>query len=76
MVTSILSAPSAPDLLLVRLRAPPGVVLSVLRMKNFILVPLEFKKTCRKLVDYLKKHNFDEQKPPKYRRKTFFHVIV
>ena len=59
-----------------RLRAPPVVVLSVLRLKIFVLVPLEFKKTCKKVVDYLKKHNFVEQKPPKFRRKTFFHVIV
>lgn len=27
-------------------------------------------------MDYLKKHNFDEQKPPKYRRKTIFDTIV
>ena len=76
MVTSILSAPSAPDLLLVRLRAPPAVVLSVLRMKNFVLVPLEFEKKPKKVVDYLKKHNFEAQKPPKYRRKTIFNNIV
>ena len=31
---------------------------------------------CKKVVDYLKKHNFDEQKPPKFRRKTFFHAVV
>ena len=45
-------------------------------MKNFVLVPLEFEKKPKKVVDYLKKHNFEAQKPPKYRRKTFFHVIV
>ena len=58
------------------MRAPPVVVLSVLRMRNFVLVPLEFEKKPKKVVDYLKKHNFEAQKPPKYRRKTFFHVIV
>ena len=59
-----------------RLRAPPGGELSVLRMKDFVLVPLEFEKTQKKVVDYLKKHTFDEQKPPKFRRKTIFDNIV
>ena len=45
-------------------------------MRNFVLVPLEFEKKPKKVVDYLKKHNFEAQKPPKFRRKTFFHVIV
>ena len=58
------------------MRAPPVVVLSVLRLEIFVLVPLEFKKTCKKVVDYLKKHNFDGQKPPKFRRKTIFNIIV
>ena len=58
------------------MRAPPVVVLSVLRMKTFVLVPLEFEKTRKKIVDYPKKHTFDEQKPPKYRRKTNFDIIV
>ena len=74
--SSILSPLAPTDRSGVRLRAPPVVVLSVLRMKIFVLVPLEFKKTCKKVVDYLKKHNFNEQKPPKFRRITFFHVIV
>lgn len=45
-------------------------------MKNFVLVPLEFKKTRKKIVGYPKSHNFEAQKPPKYRRKTFFHIIA
>ena len=45
-------------------------------MKNFVLIPLEFEKKPKKVVDYLKKHNFDGQKPPKFRRKTIFDIIV
>ena len=74
--SSILSPLAPPDRSGVRFRAPPVVVLSVLRLEISVLVPLEFKKSHKKLVDYLKKHNFDEQKPPKFRRKTFFHIIV
>ena len=45
-------------------------------MKIFVLVPLEFKKIRKKIVDYTKNHNFEAQKPPKYRRKTIFDNIV
>lgn len=45
-------------------------------MKIFVLVPLGFKKTRKKIVGYPKNHNFEAQKPPKYRRKTIFDNIV